>query len=67
MAKRPINKARLKVWTERSTAEMSGGTKDVAFYLFMFVPEPEREALLLDMQEWHAGTVAAAKEQNDGL
>lgn len=53
MAKRPTNKARLKVWTERATSEMEGGIKDVAYYLFMFVPEGERQQLLADMKGWH--------------
>jgi adenosylcobinamide amidohydrolase len=52
MAKRPTNKVRLKVWTERSTAELEGGIKEAAYYLFMFVPQSERAQLLKDMTDW---------------
>ena len=62
MAKRPTNKAKLKVWTERSTAEMEGGIKDVAYHLFMFVPEAERVELLSAMKEWHEKVTADASE-----
>ncbi|MDG9858451.1 hypothetical protein N7403_31765 [Pseudomonas nitroreducens] len=58
MAKRPTNKARLKVWTESSTAEMEGGIKDCAYYLFMFVPEADRAQLLEDMKQWHEEVTA---------
>lgn len=53
MAKRPTNKVKMKVWTENATAELEGGIKDGAYYLFMFVPEADREQLLADMKKWH--------------
>lgn len=59
MAKRPTNKVRMKVWTERSTAEMEGPIKDSAYYLFMFVPEADRLQLLEDMKQWHEQAIAS--------
>lgn len=58
MAKRPTNKVKMKVWTERSTAEMEGGIKDSVYYLFMFVPEEDRLQLLEDMKQWHEQAIA---------
>jgi hypothetical protein len=60
MAKRPTDKAKLKVWTERSTSEMEGPIKAIAYYLFMYVAQEDREQLLKDMQKWHEEVMAAA-------
>lgn len=57
MAKRPTDKAKLKVWTDRSTSEMEGPIKDIAYYLFMYVKPDDREQLLLDMRDWHAASL----------
>lgn len=53
MAKRPTDKVKMKVWTERATAEMEGPIKACAYHLFMFVSPEDRGVLLADMREWH--------------
>jgi len=57
MAKRPTDKAKVKVWGERSNAEMEGPIKAIAYYLFMFVKEDDREQLLTDMRDWHESSL----------
>lgn len=59
MAKRPTDKVKLKVWTERSTAEIEGPILSAVYHLFMFVKPEDREKLLQDMRQWHDDVVEA--------
>ena len=50
--KKKANTCKAVVWTETSRSEMEGPTKAIAYYLFMYVPQEDRQQLLEDMRAW---------------
>lgn len=56
MARKQPNTAKAIVWTERARQEMEGPTNSIVYYMFMSVPECERQKLIDDMIDWHEKT-----------
>ena len=50
---KPANTAKAIVWTATARSEMEGPTNSIIYYMFMMVPQEQRQQLIDDISIWN--------------